>query len=174
MAEFEKELRRLISGSGELARLREKVNSVLGSRVKTKEFAFTVSMTTKYSKKDIPSEITALGKKFDTMKHRDFCKAVESTYSEILADRINEYSDFLRTYHDSVPSEEDMKDACLLSMVKLSVLFNTSSDYMIDLIAGAGANVDAVCNSFDKRMHGLYLRAAESVMDVYNGMVFAS
>lgn len=174
MAEFDKELRRLIEGSGETARLKEKIDSVLGSRIKTKELAFTVSMTTKYAKKDIPAEISVLRNTATGMEHKDFCKAVENVYSSLLSERIMEYSDFLREYHNGVPSSEDMRDACLLTLVKLSVLFNTSSDFMIDVIAESGADVDAVCNSFDKKMHGLYLRSAEIIMDVYNGMVFAS
>lgn len=174
MAEFDKELGRLIEVSGEKTRLKEKIDSVLGSRIKTKELAFTVSMSTKYAKKDIPAEIIALRKTAADMEHKDFCKAVENVYSSLLSERINEYSDFLREYHNNVPSPEDMREACLFVLVKLSVLFNTSSDFMIEVIAEFGADVDAVCNSFDKRMHGLYLRAAEIIMNVYNGMVFAS
>ncbi len=174
MAEFERELRRLISGKGETNRLREKVNTVLGSRIKTKELAFTVSMSTKYAKKDVPDEITVLSEKFDTMKHKDFCKAVLEVYSELLSACIKECSEFLHEYYNSVPTGDDMRDACLLMLVRLSVLFNVCSDFMIDMIAEAGADVDAVCDSFDKKMHGLYLRAAEAVMAEYNGMIFAS
>lgn len=171
--EVEKELRRLVIRKVELDSLREKMKNLLVNAGNLKSVVFNASMSTKYSKNDIPKIISDICKS-DKPDPKLICKEIHAAYLELLDEKYRSAEEFIREYHIGHTDKNEMIDACLLKLSELSVLFNICTDLMIDKVHSMNVDVNSVCDTFDKRMYSIYSQTGEKLIRQYIGIVYAS